>query len=180
MNGARVLLLAAGRGQRAGGPKAWMEVAGKPLLQDHVEFFSRRLGAASLSIAIQPDWLDRCRALSGATTWVTADPDAYPLDSLQRLIKASPLVRSFVLHVDMPVFDVSVYETLWDETGDAIVPVFDGRRGHPVLLSPSALEEITKLDSKVDRLDVWLRSKHVLEVPVSTDVIFKNINEKPA
>lgn len=179
MNGARVLLLAAGHGKRAGGPKAWMEVAGKPLLQDHVEFFSRRLGASSLSVAIQPDWLDRCRSLSKEVLWTTADPDAYPLDSLQRLIAASPLVRSFVLHVDMPVFDVSVYETLWSETNDAIVPVFDGRRGHPVLLAPSALTEITKLNSKSDRLDSWLRSRHVLEVPVSTDVIFKNINEKP-
>ena len=129
---------------------------------------------------MQSDWLERCRSLSNDVLWVTADPDSYPLDSLQRLIQKSPLVRSFVLHVDMPVFDVSVYETLWDETGDAIVPVFDGRRGHPVLLSPSALEEITKLNSKVDRLDVWLRTKHVLEVSVSTDVIFKNINEKPA
>ncbi len=180
MNGARVLLLAAGRGKRAGGPKAWMEVAGKPLLQDHVEFFRRRLGASSLSVAVQSDWLDRCRALSNDVLWTTADPDASPLDSLQRLITASPPVRSFVLHVDMPVFDVSVYETLWDEQSDAVVPVFDGRRGHPVLLSPSALKEITTLDPKTDRLDAWLRTNHVLEVPVSTDVIFKNINEKPA
>jgi CTP:molybdopterin cytidylyltransferase MocA len=180
MTGARVLLLAAGRGRRAGGPKAWSDFAGKPLLQQHAEFFARRFGAAALSVAIQAEWTERCRALAPQAAWAAADPDAAPLDSLQRLIAASPAARSFVLHVDMPVFDAAVYETLWAESGDAVVPVFDGRRGHPVLLSASALAEIAKLDPKRDRLDVWLRSRHVLEVPVSTDVIFRNHNGSAA
>lgn len=177
MNGARVLLLAAGRGRRAGGPKAWRDFAGKPLLDEHLEFFGRRLGPAAVSVAIQPDWLPRCRALSKEAVWVPADPDAPPLDSLQKLIAASPVARTFVLHVDMPVFDVAVYETLWGATADAVVPVFDGRRGHPVLLSPEALASVAKLDPKNDRLDAWLRSRHVVEVAVSTDVIFRNLND---
>jgi molybdenum cofactor cytidylyltransferase len=180
MNGARVLLLAAGRGRRAGGPKAWRDFAGKPLLAEHLEFFGRRLGPAAVSAAIQAEWTERCRALSQETVWVPADPDASPLDSLQKLIAASPAVRSFVLHVDMPVFDSAVYETLWSESADAVVPVFDGRRGHPVLLSPSALAAIAELDSKKDRLDAWLRTRHVLEAAVSTDVIFRNLNEAAA
>jgi len=177
MTGARVLLLAAGRGRRAGGPKAWRDFAGKPLLQEHVEFFGRRLGPAALSVAIQADWRVRCAALSREATWVDADPDAAPLDSLQRLIKASPAARSFILHVDMPVFDAGVYEELWAADGDAVAPVFDGRRGHPVLLSPAALAEIARLDPTKDRLDAWLRSRHVVEVHVSSDVIFRNHNE---
>lgn len=180
MKGARVLLLAAGNGRRAGGPKAWKEFAGKPLLQDHVEFFSRRLGPGALSVAIQPEWAERCRALSGDVRWVPANPDAPPMDSLQRLVKDSPSTRSFVLHVDMPVFDVSVYETLWAADGDAVVPVFDGHRGHPVLLSPKALNEISRSDPSTARLDVWLRERHCLEVPVPTDLIFKNLNGKTA
>jgi len=180
MKGARVLLLAAGRGVRAGGPKAWRDFAGKPLLEEHVEFFSRRLGAAALSVAIQPEWRERCRALSPDVAWVDADAEAAPLDSLQRLIAASPAARSFVLHVDMPVFDVSVYEMLLNSEGDAVVPTFDGHRGHPVLLSPKALGAISKLDPGTDRLDAWLRTNHVLEVAVPTDIIFKNLNERAA
>lgn len=178
MTGARVLLLAAGRGVRAGGPKAWRDFAGKPLLQEHVEFFSRRLPHGALSVAIQPEWREKCRAISQDALWVDADADQPPMDSLQRLIKASPKTKSFILHVDMPVFDVSVYEMLLNAEGDAVVPVFDGHRGHPVLLSPKALNEIVSLDPKNDRLDVWLREHHVLEVAVPTDIIFKNLNGK--
>lgn len=178
MKGARVLLLAAGNGKRAGGPKAWRDFAGKPLLQEHVEFFSRRFDSGALSVAIQSDWLEKCRALSKDVCWVPAEPLAAPMDSLQRLVKASPSMRSFVLHVDMPVFDVSVYELLWAAEGDAVVPVFDGHRGHPVLLSPKALNEISRLDASTARLDVWLHENHVVEVSVPTDIIFKNLNGK--
>lgn len=180
MNGARTLILAAGRGRRAGGAKAWRPYKGKSLIEAHLDFFRDLCGAAAISVAIQPEWLSRCMELSPQTLWVSADPDAEPLDSLQRLIAASPAARSFVLHVDMPVFDRSVYETLWMTTCDAVVPVFNGRRGHPVLLSPPALARIAALDGKKDRLDAWLRSQESFAASVSTDVIFKNMNEASA
>jgi molybdenum cofactor cytidylyltransferase len=177
MKGARVLLLAAGRGRRAGGPKAWRPYAGETLLEAQLNFFRGLVGPKSISVAIQEDWRARCAALSPETAWVGADPDAFPLDSCQRLIKASPRVRSFLLHVDMPVFDRTVYEAQWAAADDAVVPVFDGRRGHPVLLSPAALDEILRLDPAKDRLDEWLRKRHVREVPVTSDVILRNLNE---
>jgi molybdenum cofactor cytidylyltransferase len=180
MIGARVLLLAAGRGRRAGGPKAWRPFAGKTLLEEQLEFFRSLVGPAGLSVAIQEEWRARCAALSPETRWVAADPGAAPLSSLQRLIADAPPVRSFILHVDMPVFDRSVYESLLAVEGDAVVPTFDGRRGHPVLLSPAALAEISRLAPAKDRLDEWLRSRHVAEVHVSTDVIFRNLNKAPS
>ena len=176
MNGARVLLLAAGRGRRSGGPKAWRPYEGTTLLEAQLSFF-RGLVGHNISIAIQNDWLKRCSVLSPEATWVTADPDAYPLASLQKLIAASPAARSFVIHVDMPVFLRTVYEDLWKSDADAVAPTFGGHRGHPVLLSPKALADISRLDPAKDRLDVWLRGQHVVEAPVSSGVIHLNLNE---
>jgi molybdenum cofactor cytidylyltransferase len=105
------------------------------------------------------------------------DPDVSALSSLQRVIEASPKTRSFILHVDMPIFETSVYEALWKTSGEAVVPVFAGRRGHPVLLSPAVLAEISRLDSSKDRLDVFLRSRGAVEVPVLTEIIHRNLNE---
>lgn len=177
MNGARVLLLAAGRGRRAGGPKAWKEFHGRPMLESHLEFFGKLAGLKSLSVAIQKEWREKCEGLSREVTWVEADPDASPLDTLQRLIKASPSAKSFVLHVDMPVFERSIYETLLNGDHEVTVPVYNGRRGHPVLLAPSALADISRLEPKTERLDAWMRRRHVSEMPVSTDVIHRNLNE---
>ena len=177
MKGARVLLLAAGRGRRAGGPKAWRAYEGRTLLEAHLDFFRELVGPDGLSVSIQEDWRARCAALSPGTVWVAADPDASPLDSLQRLIAASPPARSFVLHVDMPVFDAAVYEALWKADGEAAVPSFGGRRGHPVLLAPSALAELSALDAAKDRLDAWLRARRASEVPVATEQVLRNLNE---
>ena len=177
MNGARVLLLAAGRGRRSGGPKAWRPYEGTTLLEAQLSFFRGLVGDQNISIAIQQDWHDRCSSLSHDVTWVSSDPDATPLASLQRLVSVSPAVRSFVLHVDMPVFLKSVYEELWKIPADAVAPAFGGRRGHPVLLSSKSLGEIALLDPATDRLDHWLRGQHVAEAPVSTGVIHLNLNE---
>lgn len=177
MTGARVLLLAAGRGRRAGGPKAWRPYEGKTFLEAHLDFFGGLVGLGALSVSIQEDWLLRCSALSKEVCWVGADPEASPLSSLQRLIAASEKIRSFVLHVDMPIFDRSVYEDLLKTSGEAVIPVFGGKRGHPVLISSSLLVEIARLDPEKDRLDLFLRGREVVEVPVSTGIIHRNNNE---
>lgn len=177
LEGARVLLLAAGRGRRSGGPKAWRPYEGTTLLEAQLAFFRGLVGDENISIAIQQGWHERCSALSRDATWVSSDPDASPLSSLQGLIASSPAVRSFVLHVDMPVFLRGVYEDLWKVQAEAVAPAFEGRRGHPVLLSPKSLAEISRLDAATDRLDRWLRGHSVVEAPVSTGVIHLNLNE---
>jgi len=179
VKGARVLLLAAGRGRRAGGPKAWRLYHGHSLLEAQLEFLRGLVGAAGISVAIQEEWRARCAELSPKTLWVAADADAPPLDSLQRLVAASPAARSFVLHVDMPIFEREVYEALWRAEGDAVAPVHGKRRGHPVLLGEAALVELARLDPAKDRLDAYLRARAVAEVAVASDVVHRNLDEAP-
>jgi CTP:molybdopterin cytidylyltransferase MocA len=176
MTGLRVCLLAAGRGARAGGPKAWGPYAGKTMLEAQLGFLATVTAPENIFIAVQKEWLERCRALSPRVRWVAADPNGTPLSSLQALLAAGALARSFILHVDMPVFDLHVWEALAAASGD-VVPAHEGRRGHPVLLTPASLSEVARLDPKTGRLDAFLRSHPVTEVAVATDVIFANLNE---
>jgi CTP:molybdopterin cytidylyltransferase MocA len=178
MSELRVRLLAAGRGRRAGGPKAWGPYGGKTLLEVQVGFLATVTAPENIDIAIQGEWLERCRELSPRVNWVAADPEAEALGSLQTLLKAGPRARSFVLHVDMPVFDLRVWRALACAPGDA-VPVHEGRRGHPVLLTAQTLDEVARLDAATGRLDQFLRGRSVTEVAVATDVILANLNEAP-
>ena len=45
-----------------------------------------------------------------------------------------------------------------------MIPTFGGRGGHPVLLSPAALDAIGRLDPRKDRLDAWLRTRKTVRV----------------
>lgn len=176
MNAPRVLLLAAGHGRRAGGPKAWLDNGGMSMLESHLVFLDGLVGPAKVTVSIQEPWLERCRALSAQVRWVPVDPDASPLASLQALIRAGRVERSFVYHVDMPVFDAAVFEKLATAPGDA-VPSFGGRRGHPVLLTVPTLLEVLRLNPATDRLDEFLGRRGVDEVPVTSELILKNQNE---
>ncbi len=178
MNALRVRLLAAGQGKRAGGPKAWGPYAGKTLLEAQLGFLATVTTPENIDIAIQSEWLERCRALSPRVNWVAVDPAGAPLASLQALLKAMPRARSFVIHVDMPAFDLRVWRALETAVGDA-VPVYEGRRGHPVLLTAESLDEVSRLDPAAGRLDAFLRDRSVTEVSVATDVILANLNEAP-
>ena len=57
MTGLRVCLLAAGRGTRAGGPKAWGPYAGKTMLEAQLGFLATVTAPENIYIAIQNEWL---------------------------------------------------------------------------------------------------------------------------
>lgn len=174
---AQVFLLAAGRGRRAGGPKAWRDVDGKPALARHLEGLLPLFAGASASV--QADWLDRCRALSARVRWVPVDPDLPALASVQALVRSRPTDEpGFLYHVDMPVFQAALFEALLAGLAgvEACVPVHEGRRGHPVLLSPSLYGPLAALDPAQDRLDEFLRSRRVAEVKTPDAAVLENRN----
>jgi CTP:molybdopterin cytidylyltransferase MocA len=171
----RVLLLAAGHGRRAGGPKAWMPRGGKPLVEAQLDFLMTMTLPEKICVAIQADWLDYCRELSSKVLWVPVNPDLPALSSLQSLIRADRVEKSYVLHVDMPVFDPVVFAQLAASGGDA-VPSFNGKRGHPVLLSTLTLLDVQRLDPGRDRLDEFLGRRGIAVVPVESELILSNLN----
>jgi molybdopterin-guanine dinucleotide biosynthesis protein A len=179
-------LLAAGRGRRAGGPKAWREHEGLSLLERQVMFVTGLLEPQAIAIAIQADWVERCRALHTGVHWVPVDPDRPPLASLLTLFGELPLGRwGFVWHVDMPLWHRPLFNALFHYAEraapkvDAIVPTFDGRGGHPVLLAPRAAASLTRLDPQHDRLDHWLHEHETVRLAVPEAVIHANWN-RPA
>jgi CTP:molybdopterin cytidylyltransferase MocA len=175
----RVLLLAAGHGRRAGGPKAWMPRDGKPLVEAQLDFLMKVTLPEKIAVAIQGEWLDYCRDLNSKVLWVPVNPDLPPLASLQALIRAAKIERSFILHVDMPVFDDGVFAKLAAAKGDA-VPSYKEKRGHPVLLTTITLLDVVRLNPETDRLDEFLGRRGIESVPVESELILSNLNEAVA
>lgn len=168
-----VYLLAAGRGKRAGGPKAWLERDGRPLLQRQLDF-TRSLGLKTV-VSIQHDWRERCLELDSSASFVPVDPDAPAMASLQALLKSSSSAPALVWHVDMPVWEKGLIDALAAAGGTA-VPVHDGRRGHPVSLSAADAEAVLELPQDTGRLDEFLRGR-AKEVPVPYPCIHENWND---
>ena len=185
MNRFLVYLLAAGLGRRAGGPKAWMDFGGKPMLKRHLEFLIPRFAPQSLAVSVQEPWKDRCWSMNAQVRWVSVDPAATALGSLQELVRTTPLSRwAYVFHVDMPVWNEELFYTLAScmpkdgaEACEAIVPMHGGRGGHPIMISPALQEPLLALDPAANRLDSFLHTRRVLRREVPYACVLENWNE---
>jgi len=173
----QLFLLAAGRGRRAGGPKAWRETDGKPALDSHIEGMLPHVGA--ILVSVQADWKAKLSRHSPKVCLISADPDLPMLASLQELIAARGSdYNAFVHHVDMPVPDGALLKALSGALGqaEAAVPVYKGKRGHPALLSHRLFDPILALDGQKERLDEFLHTREVVEVPVDQPSVLENRN----
>lgn len=178
-----VIVLAAGRGRRMGGPKALMTVDGEPWWRVQ----ARRLRDAGCT----PIWVvspEVRAAIAGAPdgprALVEANPDAPMFDSLRagvgHLGPRTP-ERLFVLPVDVPAPGRATWDTLATARSDGVaVPVHAGRRGHPICLAQAWVDRVLRPAFAAPpgpsvRLD-GLAAPARTEVPVSDPAVVANLN----
>ena len=130
------ILLAAGRGERIGGPKALLEIDGKTLAERHVER-AFALGCHRVVLVVRPEVagaLDT-RPCPGLVLAISEAPD--PAGSLAVGVRAlEGCDRVLVTPVDaLPVGEetCTVLLSALDRGAQAATPVHEGRGGHPVI-----------------------------------------------
>ena len=173
---AGLLLLAAGQGRRAGGPKAWHPVRGRPWLAWQIEAASR-LDFDSILVVLPHAPPKEHRRLFRTAHWtVNPQPDPGFFTSLiigLRVLEPRD-APAFVQPVDVPLPDERALQGLLEGLvpgAVAAVPSHRGRGGHPVLLGPQARAELLAMNLAMPgaRLDRWLRAKGPKVRRVETD-----------
>lgn len=137
------VLLAAGRSSRAGAFKMEELLAGKPLLEWSLE----TLAAVCKRIIVVAGFAaEKVRRLAagriGVEVVVNEDYALGMLSSIQTGIRLVRAPRFFLLPGDMPMIKAEVYRQLLACGAEIAVPVHQGRRGHPVLISSCLIPEI--------------------------------------
>ncbi len=176
--GHRVLVLAAGRGTRMGGPKVLMSVGGVPWWRVQLE----RLNAAGL----EQTWLVSPEVRSvfesepdAPQQLVEADSSEPMFETLMRGLRSlddKPCPGVFVLPIDVPAAGPAVWREL-AVTGRVAVPVCDGRRGHPLHLPRLWIREhlLASPPPPGARLDTLIRAFR-MEVAVDDPAVGFNLN----
>lgn len=180
------VILAAGSSSRMGTPKALLQVGGKTFLE-HIVSAVRAAAIDVPMIAVAQDdrkILELC-SLHGMTAVMnTATPTAVPLGSVQAAVTAvinRPVDALLVWPVDQPhVLPSTVSELLsaFLRFGKAItLPVYDGRRGHPVVFGRAVFGELLSAPlSEGARAVVRADPARVTEVPVRDPAIIDDID----
>jgi molybdenum cofactor cytidylyltransferase len=171
------IVLAAGRSTRMGGPnKLLAEIGGKPLVRIAAE--QALASRAAPVIVVTGHEHERIgAALAGLSVKLVHNPDfASGLGgSLKAGIAAVPadVDGAVVCLGDMPQVDAALIDQLIaafdpEKGALAVVPVFDGRRGNPVLWSRRFFPELMTIEGDVGARHLISRyNEAVVEVPVT-------------
>jgi molybdenum cofactor cytidylyltransferase len=155
MNDIAAVLLAAGRSERMGAFKPLLPFGGKTVIENCIEYLSDG-GVESIVVVLghRADDVRKQLANTSVRFVVNPDPESEMSVSIACGVRLLPEhTRATVIALtDQPAIPSEVVATLideWKTTGaKLIVPEYDGRGGHPVLVDLAFREELLALDQK--------------------------------
>ncbi|MDH3456915.1 MAG: nucleotidyltransferase family protein [Gemmatimonadota bacterium] len=179
------IILAAGKSERMGTPKALLALRGSTFLEAGVVAceaagLNRRVIVLSPDIDKLPDNID----LHGSTVVRNRQPASGPIGSIRLGIEAvvnHPVEAVLVWHVDRPHVSLTTLAAVIDRFRDGgvsiVVPEFRGQRGHPVLFGRAVFEELRQApDDQGARSVVRADPSRVAFVAVDDPAILEDIN----
>jgi len=174
------IVLAAGKSERMGRPKALLPFRGSTFLENILDAISRsRIQHTAVVVGHHRREIEN-RIISVPLVF-NPNYEQGMVTSLQAGIRALPphTLGAFLFLVDHPVVEVATIEAMIPRVApDRIVqPTFEGRRGHPVLFGVEVLEEILQLPSS-QGADVVVRRDpgRIFEVSVESSGILVDVD----
>lgn len=180
---AAVLLLAGGLSSRMGQHKCLLPFTHSQSFIEHIAAVYGGLAPACMLLVANQDMLPfqgqlplMCR--HGLQVLANHDPKLGRLHSVQVGLAAIPAHLSVLIHnTDNPFVRLSTIAKLLASNPERgyVSPRYQGQGGHPILLSPAAVQAVKRANKAVTLRDV-LRRLHRLDLEVDDEGVLCNIN----
>jgi CTP:molybdopterin cytidylyltransferase MocA len=176
------IVLAAGASSRMGRPKALLPVNGRPAVEPVCSALVG--GGATAIVVVVGKHAAEIRAgadLSGMTVIDNANWSSGRTSSVQSGLAALPPTAEWTLLalVDMPLVRAATVRALLAAPrggADVVVPVHDGRRGHPILLRRTLFAQIAALGPD-EPLNTVVRAARRIDVAVDDPGVLIDFDE---
>ncbi len=180
------IILSAGKSGRFGSPKAFVSFdEEKSFLQKIVaEYYGA--GIRRILLVVNPEISEKARSQIqnfANDLIITIVENEFPekgrFTSIKLGVEAIEKVQTvFIQNIDNPFITSELLCKMMhkSETADYIVPVCNGERGHPILVTGKILDRIKVLDESDVNLRELLKAYHCEEVETSSYEILANIN----
>jgi molybdenum cofactor cytidylyltransferase len=174
------IVLAAGKSERMGSPKALLPISGRTFLENVLDAISRT-SIEQIIVVVGHHQKEIEASLRLPSVVFNPDYEKGMITSFQAGIRALSWDASgaFLFLVDHPLVEAATIEAMIMNLSPnrIILPTFQGRRGHPVLFSSDVLEEILALPT-TEGANIVVRKDpgRVVEVPVNAPGILVDID----
>jgi molybdenum cofactor cytidylyltransferase len=184
------VILSAGASQRMGSPKALLPYQGRPFLEHLLDVTTHpKIGVRRVVLGPHAESIAAAVTLAPGEIVINPSWEDGQLSSIQVAIRSLPAgTDGIVLFlIDHPLISAALVGDLIEEfyspqnagaAAKIVLPLFRGRRGHPVIFSASLYDELLSAPlDKGARAVVWAHTRDVLEVETTEQGCVLNLND---
>jgi len=179
------VILSGGASSRMGSPKALLPYQGRPFLEHLLEITTRpEIIARKVVLGADADSIARVIRLKAHEMVINADWEKGQLSSIQAAVRKLPAGTAGMLLclIDHPLISSALVGELiaqfYKSKKPIVLPVYEGRRGHPVISSASLYDELLRAPLETGaRSVVWAHADEVDEVRTNEEGCVLNLND---
>jgi molybdenum cofactor cytidylyltransferase len=179
------VILSGGASSRMGSPKALLPYQGRPFLEHLLEIISRpEIGVRRVVLGADAESIAKAVPLKANEMIINSQWEEGQLSSIQAAVRKLPAGTDgmLVFLIDHPLISAALVGELiaqfYKSKKPIVLPVYEGRRGHPVIFSASLYPELLRAPLETGaRAVVWAHADEVEEVPTNEEGCVLNLND---
>ena len=179
------VILSGGASSRMGSPKALLPYQGRPFLEHLLEITTRpEIGVRRVVLGADAESIAKAIPLKASEIIINSEWEKGQLSSIQAAVRKMPAGTEGIvlLLIDHPLISSALVGELIDgfykSKKPIVLPVYEGRRGHPVIFTASLYPELLRAPLETGaRAVVWAHADDVEEVRTNEEGCVLNLND---
>lgn len=179
------VILSGGASQRMGSPKALLPYQGRPFLEHLLDVTHHpKISVRRVVLGVHAETIAKAIHVPADEVVINEDWEKGQLSSIQVALNSLPagLDGMLLCLVDHPLISASLVgdlvSTFYSSNAPIVLPMFEGRRGHPVIFSAKLFPELQAAPLDVGaRAVVWAHRSEICQFPTNEEGCVLNLND---